>query len=121
MILPEGFTLAPPDRIPEKLKEETKGLQFIQYSENTPNILVVGPVPGKLYEEMTVALLSPDPATNKNVHFGTVPVYVGANRGRGQVQIRAYLWGMFFFVPALSNRRKEQHQCLQRGTRWQGL
>jgi apocytochrome f len=85
VILPEGFTLAPPDRIPEKLKEETKGLQFIQYSENTPNILVVGPVPGKLYEEMTVALLSPDPATNKNVHFGTVPVYVGANRGRGQL------------------------------------
>jgi len=85
VVLPEGFTLAPPERIPEKMQEEMNGLQFIQYSESKPNILVVGPVPGKMYSEMHLALLSPDPATNKNVHYGTLPVYVGGNRGRGQV------------------------------------
>jgi len=85
VVLPEGFTIAPADRIPEKMQEEMNGLQFIQYSEEKPNILVVGPVPGKMYSEMTLPLLSPDPATNKNVHYGTLPVYVGGNRGRGQV------------------------------------
>ncbi|MEN9276165.1 MAG: MFS transporter, partial [Gloeomargarita sp. GMQP_bins_5] len=29
--------------------------------------------------------LAPDPATNKNVHFLKYPVYLGGNRGRGQV------------------------------------
>lgn len=85
LVLPEGFTLAPADRIPENMKEELNGLQFIKYSEDQPNILVVGPVPGMKYEEMTVALLSPDPATNRNAHYGTLPVYVGGNRGRGQL------------------------------------
>ena len=30
-------------------------------------------------------VLSPDPATNKDVNFLNYPVYVGGNRGRGQV------------------------------------
>nr|Q8GZR2.2 RecName: Full=Cytochrome f, chloroplastic; Flags: Precursor [Euglena gracilis] len=85
LILPEGFRLAPPERIPEKMKEEINGLQFIQYSKDTPNILVVGPVPGKKYAEMTVALLSPDPRVDKKAEFGTLPIYVGGNRGRGQL------------------------------------
>lgn len=85
IVLPEGFTLAPEDRIPEKLKEEMAGLTFIQYSDDQPNMFVAGPVPGKQYEEMHLAILSPDPKTNPNVHYGTLPVYVGGNRGRGQV------------------------------------
>jgi len=85
VVLPEGFKLAPADRIPEKMKAEMNGLQFIEYNEERPNIIVAGPVPGKLYEEMHVALISPDPKTDKNAHYGTLPVYVGGNRGRGQV------------------------------------
>jgi apocytochrome f len=85
VVLPDGFTLAPEDRIPEKLKEEMAGLTFQQYSDEQPNIFVAGPIPGKQYEEMHLALLSPDPKTNKNVHYGTLPIYVGGNRGRGQV------------------------------------
>jgi len=77
--------VAPEDRIPEKLKEEMAGLTFQQYSDEQPNIFVAGPIPGKQYEEMHLALLSPDPKTNKNVHYGTLPIYVGGNRGRGQV------------------------------------
>lgn len=34
---------------------------------------------------MTVALLSPDPAVDKNAEYGTLPVFVGGNRGRGQI------------------------------------
>ena len=30
-------------------------------------------------------MLSPDPAQNKDVNFLNYPVYVGGNRGRGQV------------------------------------
>jgi len=34
---------------------------------------------------MTFPLLSPDPATNKDVNYLTYPIYLGGNRGRGQV------------------------------------
>ncbi|CAN2060259.1 unnamed protein product [Malus fusca] len=57
LILPEGFELAPPDR----------------------------PVPGQKYSEITFPILSPDPATKKDVHFLKYPIYVGGNRGRGQI------------------------------------
>ena len=95
IVLPEGFTLAPEDRIPEKLKEEMAGLTFIQYSDDQPNMYVAGPVPGKQFEEMHLAILSPDPKTNPNVHYGTLPVYVGGNRGRGQVNSRIVGWTSF--------------------------
>ncbi|KAL2927195.1 Cytochrome f [Bienertia sinuspersici] len=57
LILPEGFELAPPDR----------------------------PVPGQKYSEITFPILSPDPASKKDVHFLKYPIYVGGNRGRGQI------------------------------------
>lgn len=85
VILPEGFTLAPKDRISSELKEKTKGLIITPYNEANPNILVVGPVPGKDHQKLVFPVLSPNPAENKNVHFIKYPVYVGANRGRGQV------------------------------------
>jgi apocytochrome f len=85
LILPEGFELAPADRIPEELKKKVGNLYYSPYSPEKKNILVVGPVPGNKYSEMVVPILSPDPATNKNVSFLKYPIFVGANRGRGQV------------------------------------
>jgi apocytochrome f len=85
LILPEGFTLAPKDRLSEELKEETKGVTISTYSASKSNILVVGPIPGDKHQKIVFPLLSPNPAENKNVHFIKYPIYVGANRGRGQV------------------------------------
>lgn len=85
LILPEGFELAPADRIPEELKKKVGNLYYTPYSPEKKNILVVGPVPGNKYSEMVVPILSPDPTTNKSVSYLKYPIYVGANRGRGQV------------------------------------
>nr|AOC61408.1 apocytochrome f of cytochrome b6/f complex [Rhexinema sarcinoideum] len=85
LILPEGFELAPSDRIPEEMKKKVGNLYYQPYSQEQKNILVVGPVPGKKYSEMVVPLLSPNPATNKNVNYLKYPIYFGGNRGRGQL------------------------------------
>jgi|TARA_B110000003_G_scaffold33564_1_gene31085 apocytochrome f len=85
LILPDGFTMAPADRMSAELKEKVGKLYFQPYSEDKQNMLIVGPVPGKKYSEMTFPLLSPDPATNKDVNYLTYPIYLGGNRGRGQV------------------------------------
>ncbi len=85
LVLPEGFQLAPKDRISSEIKQKTKGVFVMPYSKTKPNILVVGPVSGNKHQEIIFPILSPDPATNKDVHFLNYPVYVGANRGRGQV------------------------------------
>jgi len=85
LILPEGFKLAPKDRISDEIKAKTKGVFIQPYSKTRTNILVVGPISGNKYQEITFPVLSPDPATNKDVNFLNYPVYVGGNRGRGQV------------------------------------
>jgi len=85
LILPEGFELAPPDRIPEEMKAKVGKLYFQPYSTEQKNIYVVGPVPGKKYSEMVFPILSPDPARDKSVSYLKYPIYVGGNRGRGQV------------------------------------
>jgi len=85
VILPEGFKLAPKDRLSDELKAKTKGVFIQPYSKEKPNILVVGPISGNKYQDIVFPVLSPDPATNKNVNFLNYPVYVGGNRGRGQV------------------------------------
>ncbi len=85
LILPEGFELAPPDRIPEEMKAKVGKLYFQPYSPEKKNIYVVGPVPGKKYSEMVFPILSPDPAKNKSISYLKYPIYVGGNRGRGQV------------------------------------
>jgi apocytochrome f len=85
LILPEGFELAPADRVPEEIKAKVGNLYYQPYSPEKKNILVVGPVPGNKYSEMVIPILSPDPATNKNVNYLKYPIYVGGNRGRGQV------------------------------------
>nr|YP_009519239.1 Apocytochrome f [Caulerpa verticillata]AYC65078.1 Apocytochrome f [Caulerpa verticillata] len=86
LILPEGFELAPKDRISPELKTKIKGLSFQPYSKNRKNILVVGPVAGKKYSQMVFPILSPDPknkATKSS--YLKYPIYLGGNRGRGQV------------------------------------
>nr|YP_009184830.1 apocytochrome f of cytochrome b6/f complex [Jenufa perforata]ALO62857.1 apocytochrome f of cytochrome b6/f complex [Jenufa perforata] len=85
LILPEGFELAPKDRIPEEIKKKVGKAYYQPYSSEKKNILVIGPVPGKKYSEMVVPILSPDPSKNKNVNYFKYPIYVGGNRGRGQV------------------------------------
>ncbi|XP_016730638.1 cytochrome f [Gossypium hirsutum] len=85
LILPERFELAPPDRISPEMKEKISNLSFQNYRPTKKNILVIGPVPGKKYSEITFPILSPDPASNKDVHILKYPIYVGGNRGRGQI------------------------------------
>ncbi len=85
LMLPEGFKIAPPDRIPEKMQEEISGLFYQPYKPDTDNIVVVGPIPGAQHKEIVFPVLSPDPATNKAVHFGKYSIHVGGNRGRGQI------------------------------------
>nr|AWD77957.1 apocytochrome f [Odontosoria chinensis] len=85
LILPEGFTLAPPNRIPADIKEKLGKLSFQSYRPGKENIIVIGPVPGKLYSEIIFPVLSPNPTLNKEAHFLKYPVYVGGNRGRGQI------------------------------------
>ncbi|MCP9926496.1 cytochrome f [Cyanobium sp. CH-040] len=85
VMLPDGFTLAPQDRLSEELKEETAGIFYSQYSEDQPNILLVGPLPGDDHREIVFPVLSPDPATDSSIHFGKYQLHVGGNRGRGQV------------------------------------
>lgn len=85
MILPDGFSLAPSDRISEELKNKVGNIPYQAYSADKQNILVAGPLPGKTYSEMVVPVLSPDPSQNKNISFLKYPIYFGGNRGRGQV------------------------------------
>ncbi len=85
VMLPDGFTLAPADRLSDELKEETAGIYYTQYSEDQPNILLVGPLPGDQHQEIVFPILSPDPGTDSAIHFGKYSIHVGGNRGRGQV------------------------------------
>ena len=85
VMLPDGFKLAPQERWTDKIKEETQGVYFTQYSEDQENILLVGPLPGDQNREIVFPILSPDPSKDKNIHFGKYQLHVGGNRGRGQV------------------------------------
>jgi apocytochrome f len=85
VILPKGFQLAPKTRLDDELKAKTKGIYITPYSPTQENILVVGPISGENHQEIAFPLLSPDPAKDKAVSFVKYPIYVGANRGRGQV------------------------------------
>merc|ERR1712207_73879 len=49
------------------------------------NILVVGPIAGDKHQEIIFPVISPYPATDSSISFIKYPIYVGANRGRGQV------------------------------------
>ncbi|MEB3226399.1 MAG: apocytochrome f, partial [Synechococcus sp.] len=85
LMLPEGFKIAPEDRLSEELKEKTAGLYFQPYTPDQENVVIIGPISGDQYEEIVFPVLSPDPKTDKNIHYGKYAVHLGANRGRGQV------------------------------------
>ena len=85
LILPEGFQIAPPERISSELQEKVGKLYFQPYSEDKKNIIIVGPVPGKKYSEMTFPILATDQTKSKDVNYLTYTIYLGGNRGRGQV------------------------------------
>ena len=83
LILPDGFQVAPADRIPEEIAAKVGKLAFQPYSPEKKNMIIVGPLPGKKYMEMTFPILSPK--KENNINYGTYPIYLGGNRGRGQV------------------------------------
>ncbi|HAN47138.1 MAG TPA: apocytochrome f [Cyanobacteria bacterium UBA8156] len=85
LMLPEGFKIAPEDRIPEELKEKTQDIYYQPYSDTKENVILVGPISGDDYSEIVFPVLSPDPAKDKNIHFLKYSVYAAGNRGRGQI------------------------------------
>lgn len=85
VILPENFKLAPSGQLSKEFKEKNKGVYISPYSSKIENILVVGPISGDKHQEIVFPVLSPDPETNKDVNYLKYPIYVGANRGRGQI------------------------------------
>ena len=85
LMLPEGFKIAPPERMTEEMQEKVGDVFFQPYREGLENVVLVGPLPGDEYQEITFPVLSPDPNANRDVYFGKYPIYLGANRGRGQV------------------------------------
>lgn len=85
VILPEGFKLAPNDKVAKEVKDRNKGVYISPYSAKNENILVVGPISGDTHKEIDFPVISPDPSTDKTVNFIKYPIYVGGNRGRGQV------------------------------------
>lgn len=85
VILPEGFKLAPKNRLDKELIAKTKGVYITPYSKTRENIFVVGPINGEKNQEIIFPILSPDPEKNKNIFYLKYPIYVGGNRGRGQV------------------------------------
>ena len=62
VILPDGFKLAPPSRVPSEVKAKNKGVYISPYSSKSENILVVGPILGDKNREIAFPVLSPDPA-----------------------------------------------------------
>ena len=85
LMLPEGFHLAPEDRISEELKEEMEGIYYSTYKDGSDNVILVGPLPGDEHQELVFPVLSPDPAQDSSIDFGKYAVHVGGNRGRGQL------------------------------------
>ncbi|EME28508.1 [pt] cytochrome f [Galdieria sulphuraria] len=85
LILPEGFSLAPTSRLSEEQKAIAKITPIQTYNNQHKNILVVGPLPGDKHKEISFPILSPDPQSNKQIHFIKYPIYAGGNRGRGQL------------------------------------
>lgn len=107
VILPEGFKLAPKDRLEESLKAKIKGVYITPYSATKENILVVGPISGEKNQEIIFPILSPDPQKQKNVYYVKYPIYVGANRGRGQIYPAGDKTNNNIFTAATSGKIQE--------------
>lgn len=85
VVLPEGFRLATEEEMTPTQLAEYEETYIAPYSDEKPNILVVGPIAGDEHQEIVFPVKAPDPATDDRVNFLKYPVYVGANRGRGQI------------------------------------
>jgi len=85
VILPEGFRLATEEEMTEKQRQETAETYITPYSDQKPNILLVGPLPGEQHQEIVFPVVAPDPKEDPSVAFMKYRVYIGANRGRGQI------------------------------------
>merc|ERR1712085_96744 len=85
VILPKGFKLAGKKETSEAFKKKYKGVFISPYSTEFDNILVLGPIAGKTHQELVFPVIAPDPEKDSNVKYLTYPLYVGGNRGRGQV------------------------------------
>jgi apocytochrome f len=85
VILPNGFKLAPNNQISKEIKAKNKGVFISPYSTEFDNILVVGPIAGKTHQELIFPVVAPDPEKNSDVKYLSYPIFVGGNRGRGQV------------------------------------
>jgi len=107
VILPEGFKLAPKARLDEELKAKTKGVFITPYSPTKENILVVGPIGGEKNQDIIFPILSPDPEKDKSVFYVKYPIYVGANRGRGQVYPTGEKTNNNIFTAAASGKIQE--------------
>jgi len=115
LILPENFKLAPKDLISNETKKRTKGVFVQPYSKTKSNILVVGPISGNSHQEIVFPLVAPDPSKNLNTHFLTYPIYVGANRGRGQVYPNGEKSNNTIFTAASSGQIRSIKSFLNKG------
>jgi apocytochrome f len=85
VVLPEGFRLATEAEMTEEQRQETAETYITPYSDAKPNILLVGPLPGEQHQEIVFPVVAPDPKEDPSVAFMKYRVYIGANRGRGQL------------------------------------
>jgi len=61
VVLPEGFKLAPKERLSDELKKATEGVVISPYSDSKQNILVVGPIPGDNHQKNCIPYSSTKP------------------------------------------------------------
>ena len=85
IILPKGFKLANKNQTSDEFKKRNKGVFISPYSTEFDNILIVGPIAGKKHQELVFPVIAPDPEKDLDIKYLTYPLYVGGNRGRGQV------------------------------------
>ncbi|WP_287129241.1 apocytochrome f [Candidatus Cyanaurora vandensis] len=98
--LPKGFRVAKPEELSAEQKAKVDSGEWAAATpldelaeeprkEIRPNIIVVGPVDaetvGKANNVLVIPVKAPDPGVDKNIYFGKYSVYIGGNRGRGQV------------------------------------
>jgi apocytochrome f len=104
MVLPENFVLAPKERLSLESRLKTKGVFFSSYSESYPNILVVGPIDGLKNQKIYFPILAPDPKQTSTASFQNYPIYVGGNRGRGQIYQNGEKSNNNIFAASVSGR-----------------
>jgi len=82
VILPEGFKLAPKDRLSEELKKATEGVVISPYSDSKQNILVVGPIPGNDHQKIVFPILAPNPAVQPTGEKSNNTIYTSPVEGQ---------------------------------------